>query len=557
MKPKYAHCTPHLGKSQLSFRIDLARKRLGAYPLDDDNFIYADIERPAAARRFADFCTGDLTGRMLEAFTVTNGIDGKNMDEYLSKMFNRIIRQTQKSGLIGQQIDHNGKPIEDTTLKGADKLLPALVEYYFATGDMRALDAAETIADHIFEHREAWMTEKYDPTKRVPIACWITDAFAMLYRATKKERYVDFMREAESRLGVIKGSHTHGFLTTLRGFAKMAFYTEDESWMALPEKYRRMIIDNKWESGAGDISEHFPKSHRNEICSVADWVMLNLWSGLIFGDDAAYEKAEHVLWNAMYYGQIVTGGAGHRQLIERGYGNDEFQEAWWCCTETFMLACREVARSVVTRRGEEYNINFLVPGDYEIDGIRFRISTRWPGKVDSVITVKGLPENTKLNLRIPSMIKNACEVRTVEDEDLVIRLSGDIGYTINEHDGLYILKYGELILAPSNYTWNGKVPESENSVPEGYIPNAFPGVEYSIEVPEKDENGFYKFEYLPMPMWDYYEEGPDSRTAFDKISVNVNMRFKCGVKGAVRFWPLCYNVSTLTFYVTPYMFDME
>ena len=34
-------------------------------------------------------------------------------------------------------------------------------------------------------------------------------------------------------------------------------------------------------------------------------------------------------------------------------------------------------------------------------------------------------------------------------------------------------------------------------------------------------------------------------------------RFKCGVKGATRFWPLCYNVSTLTFYVTPYMFDME
>ena len=32
--------TPHLGPSQLSFRIGLARKRLSAYALDDINFIF-------------------------------------------------------------------------------------------------------------------------------------------------------------------------------------------------------------------------------------------------------------------------------------------------------------------------------------------------------------------------------------------------------------------------------------------------------------------------------------------------------------------------------------
>ena len=73
---KYAHCTPKLAKSQLSFRIDLARRRLGAYPLDDENFIYEDLERPETVNRMAHFCTGDLTGRMLEALTATNGIDG-------------------------------------------------------------------------------------------------------------------------------------------------------------------------------------------------------------------------------------------------------------------------------------------------------------------------------------------------------------------------------------------------------------------------------------------------------------------------------------------------
>jgi hypothetical protein len=557
MKNKYSHCTAQLAKSQLSFRMGLARKRLSAYPLDDENFIYADIERPETVTRMAHWCTGDLTGRMLEALTATNGIDGNRMDEYLSNMFGRIIRQTQKNGLIGRRLDKNGEIIENDVFGGADKLLPALVEYYFAFGDIRALDAAIAIADHIFENRNAWMRKKYDPDSKVDIKCWITDAFAMLYQATKDDRYLDFVREAGERIGEISGSHTHGFLTTMRGFSKLAFYTEDQSWMALPEKYRKMIIENNWETGSGDISENFPTSRRNEICSVADWLMLNLWSGFILGDDSAYEKAEHVLWNAMFFGQIVTGGAGHRQLIPRGYGNDEFQEAWWCCTESFLLASREVARNVVTRRGDDYRINFLIPGDYEIDGLKFRISTRWPGKVDSIITVNGLDDDAKLHLRIPSVIKNARETRTFERGVLTIRLSGDIGYSIEQYNGLYMLKYGSLVLAPSNYTWNGQAPESETTVPEGYIPNAFPGVEYSLELPPKDENGFYMFEHLPLPSWSFYEEGPDSRTAFEGVTVNAKIRFKCGVKGRVRFWPLCYNVSTLTLYTTPYLFDLE
>ena len=111
MKNKYSHCAAQLAKSQLSFRMGLARKRLSSYPLDDDNFIYADIERPENVTRMAHWCTGDLTGRMLEALTATNGIDGCRMDEYLSKMIERIIRQTQKKGLIGRHLDPAGKEI--------------------------------------------------------------------------------------------------------------------------------------------------------------------------------------------------------------------------------------------------------------------------------------------------------------------------------------------------------------------------------------------------------------------------------------------------------------
>ena len=559
MNKKQSHCKPHLADSQLSFRIDLARKRIGAYPLDNETFIYADLERPESFRRMADMCSGDLTGRLLEALSAINGIDGHYFDEHISKMFSRIINQTQESGLIGKQLRYDGTPKVGIALEiaGGNKLFSGLIEYYNVFGDDRALEAAKRIAEYILAHSETWLEKIFRPEKPANMYCWIVDAFSMLYNATKEERYLEFISKAKERYGIMEYSHSHGLLMAMRGFAKMAYYSNDDSWMDLPEKFRNKIIQNKWETGSGDISEYFPKSQRNEICSTADWAMLNLWSGFVFGDDAAYEKAEHVLWNALYFGQIVTGGAGHRTLIPRGYGNDEFQEAWWCCTESFLLACREFARNVVTKYKDEYRINFLIPGDYEIDGIKFNISTRWPEKVDAVIKVDGIDENTKLHLRIPSMIKNAKEIRESKDGSLIIRLNGDIGYTINEHDGLYMLKYGPLVLAPFSSLWNGKMPDEGTTVPEGYIPNSFPGVEYTVELPEKDENGFYKFSHDPFPEWNYFEEGTDSRTSFNRVSVNVKMKFDCGIKGVARFRPMCYSVSTLTFYVTPFMFDIE
>ncbi len=59
-------CKPSLAPSQLSFRIGLARTRTSSYPMDSMDFIMMDLERPAGYSRHAYWCTGDLTGRLLE-----------------------------------------------------------------------------------------------------------------------------------------------------------------------------------------------------------------------------------------------------------------------------------------------------------------------------------------------------------------------------------------------------------------------------------------------------------------------------------------------------------
>ncbi len=60
--------------------------------------------------------------------------------------------------------------------------------------------------------------------------------------------------------------------------------------------------------------------------------MLNLDAGLILGDDAAYDKAERIFWNALAFNQLITGCFGHRPMAGNGYGVIGMEEAWWCCS---------------------------------------------------------------------------------------------------------------------------------------------------------------------------------------------------------------------------------
>ncbi|MCY2989390.1 MAG: hypothetical protein NTY19_16170 [Planctomycetota bacterium] len=90
---------PVLASCQLAFRIGLARQRTASYPCDSLNFIMLDLERPEGRSRHAHWCTGDLTGRLLEFLSCTEGIDGKS-DLRLKGLFERVLSQRRPSGLF-------------------------------------------------------------------------------------------------------------------------------------------------------------------------------------------------------------------------------------------------------------------------------------------------------------------------------------------------------------------------------------------------------------------------------------------------------------------------
>ena len=92
---------PRLARSQLAFLIGLARKRTASYPLHKLDFIMIDLERPDLSHRHAEWCTGDLTGRVLEFLSAAEGLDGSG-DGRLGELFDRIFRTRRASGLFGR-----------------------------------------------------------------------------------------------------------------------------------------------------------------------------------------------------------------------------------------------------------------------------------------------------------------------------------------------------------------------------------------------------------------------------------------------------------------------
>jgi hypothetical protein len=66
-----------------------------------------------------------------------------------------------------------------------------------------------------------------------------------------------------------------------------------------------------------------------------------------------------------------------------------------------------------------------------------------------------------------------------------------------------------------------------------------------------------KLEHQPVPEWSYWDEGPVARCGVGRVSANVPVRFPDGTRRTLRFWPLCYNTSNLTYYETPIVFPQS
>ena len=552
---------PALSRSQLAFRIGLARKRTAAYPLHKLDFIMMDLERPDHSHRHADWCVGDLSGRVLEFLSCADGIDGAS-DPRLQELFERILRTRRPSGLFGryaQQYTACTDAPEKHLMSGCHRLFNGLIKYFERTNDFRALEGAVGLGDWLVRNKDEWR-KRHGDGQDCGIHFWVTEPLANLYRWTGEMKYLDMAAMIMAPWKRIDFNHSHGLLTTLRGLQLAAIYTGDNGWNEKPERVRRTIIDQCYEMPDGCIAETLPHSFRNEGCAIADWLMLNLNAGFISGQDEAYAKAENILWNALFFNQFVTGGFGHRDLSPHGYLMGPVSECWWCCTENGGLAMTEYARHAVTLRGNTVQINALVPGTFTLARrqgapIVVTVGTNYPSAATAVIRVNNLPEGFEVQVRTPSCIKNAGLAKHPTDSALEIRLTGQIGHTIEPYQDKVILKYGPAILAPMIYYWDAQAWGNEKSnAPPGYIPTVLPAGLPRLEAPGENQDGFQAFSATPWPDWSYFETGPDAELSIEGASAHVNLVFDNGQKQTLWFSPMCHLTSDMSYYETPILF---
>lgn len=552
------NAVPQLFESQLLRRLDLARKRSAQYPLDSIDFILMDLERPDGSRRFADFCTGDLTGRMLWFLSSTDWLTS-SPDPRLKDLFERILKQKQPNGLFGRMAAQPDEINPFTSECGgvgysSNMLLFGFVAYYERSGDERSLEAARGMAEFILTRKKQYSVWLASKKNRHSTDMWITLPLAELFRITGDRRYLDLCALIRDSFDNLKGTHSHSFGTTLRGLQRAALYSGDPVWNEKVERFRKRITQ-ECERPDGGVAESYLESARNEGCSIADWMVINLQAGLLTGDEKAYEKAEYIFYNAFAFNQLDNGMFGLRKLTLHGYASGPFEEAWCCCLHHCGVAMGEYARHAVCLRNDTVCVNLLVPGQYVIGAITVTINSQYPSELNSVITVTGHSPDTRVNVRIPGCAANAAMTEQRHADEIRIEMTGELGHTVEACKDGRILKYGPLVLAPQTYAWNPLERSTADAVPEGWGgPVMPPGLPEMLVDGLADSRGFLALNHKPQRMWNRFDSGPAAPFHVWNAEVGVPVRFDSGEKMELVFNPLCSATSYMGFYETPFIF---
>ncbi len=525
---------PQLTASVFKFRLELAEKRLSSYPLDTLDFIMMDLEHPAEAIRHAHQCTTDLTGRTIEFLARAHAVLPTPDETRMNELFHRMMLKGEYFGL-------------------SRRYFP----YYQYTNDPVALGAIKSQLDRCVKVYKATPAAQMDEAMKpfVEFCSCCVEPLALMYEMTGDIDYI----EAAKALAKVSlpdiNSHSHGLMTTLRGMLTAARVSGDAWFLDQVKEYRDQILSFQYADGS--ISESFPRSHRNEGCSIADWIILNLRYAEVTGDASALDVAEHSILNAMFLNQFITGGFGHRNYSENGY-TSTVEEAWWCCTQTCGLALCEFAEHAVQLIDGEIRINYPVPGVYTLKDkqhdIKLTLTSAYPADYDVFVKVEG-DDDLPVTFRTPYYVKNATVKSLATVFGKSVTFHGDVGHYYELRDGGYVVKYGPLMLAPMIYNLGDAQWTPGNMVPEGYIRESI-GKNYAIVCQTANENGFVDIAAgLDLPVWMVYDDGIGSRTGTgNRAAANVRMRAPNGEETILCFHPLCYSTSNLTLNNFPMMF---
>ena len=420
-------------RGELDRRFRHAIDRLVRDEAFDDDFVLEDVAHlPGYNRQFEDW-TGDISGRYIGALALAHTYTGEDHSR-LHRVARGAIRYQRDNGIIGS--DMAASETEFRVMWGQTRILLGLTEYcsVFAAPDVLA--AVSRLASYFVQSIPYWSAPAIRRHTHFPFYTQVTEGLIALYNLTREPALLETARQIadlvpptiEAEPGVLEelvapsdvpvpgfvgashtGRHSHGFMSSLIGLLDVYDQAPD---VALLERVRADVatIAEKMLYVDGMPPEYFPWSSRDEGCSVADWLNLNLHLGRITRDASYFAMAERTWRNALYANQAQNGGFCHHHFRPDGYGyTGDGNEAWWCCSFHGPRAYLSILRHLYTWDETGVQVQFFEPSNAAIPfaggTVRLIQETSYPAAGGVAITVVEAPVGgVALSVRVPPFV---------------------------------------------------------------------------------------------------------------------------------------------------------
>jgi DUF1680 family protein len=320
------------------------------------------------------------------------------------------------------------------TLWGNGRLLLGLIAAHERFQDPRMLEAARKLGDFYVNvvadrfcdrqrtneyHRPAAYAGAY-----VTCVYQGLEGLVRLYRATRDARYLKTARrmaDFHEAFDTLPVDHSHGSLSVHGALLMLYEDTRDAKYLRRVTARWEAAVKGGYISPAGGVLEKFRVTgyNRDEGCSEADWLRLNLELWRQTGATRYLDMAERTLWCEYPANQWPSGGYGHRFFGVDAQGPFAFlkgsEESLWCCSFHGPLALH-LAKAYLAI-GEPQAIRYHFPVDFKAPVIVGK--TEWTVVSRTLPAQPGVPVRCAVSLTTAGSAKTPFWVRVPEWADQV------------------------------------------------------------------------------------------------------------------------------------------
>jgi len=398
-----------------------AVERLQSAPLDNTEFVLSDIGFQRQ-RRFTNY-SGDVSGRMLGALNSSAWLVGHEI-AFLDSLVKEIPAFQKPDGHFGVEQDLEKQPSQEKDMPilwGNGRMLLAMAEYCRDHNDPALLESARKLGDYIISTRKYFgKAENFTQVGGMYASGFTTcypsliDGLAALGEVTGQKKYYDEARHI-ARLSLLDGEfahhHSHGRLTAYRGMLDLDRLTGTSEFIGAVTAGCK-VIREKYLLPTSGITEIFDLDYpRDEGCSEADWIRVNLLLWRATAETEYLDMAESVLRNHLLGNQFSNGGFGHVTYVNLQHGNQSCTagkvlhfgtEAYWCCSMHGTQILGDIVRWSVLQSNEAFLVTWLaeVNAQFNLDAQNI-----------TIVVHKQYSDSWQVILKAPSQAKTILKLR--------------------------------------------------------------------------------------------------------------------------------------------------